>query len=92
MTDNTHRVQVIEGRLRAALAPEWLEIIDESHLHIGHVGAKDGRGHFRVRIASALFEGLSRMARHRLVYRALGTLMQSDIHAVNIEAFSSNEL
>ncbi len=92
MTDNTHRVQLIEGRLREALAPEWLEIIDESHLHIGHVGAKDGRGHFRVRIASALFEGLSRMARHRLVYRALGTLMQSDIHAVNIEAFSSNEL
>jgi len=91
LTDNTHRVQLIEECLTDALAPEWLEIIEESHLHIGHAGAKDGRGHFRVRIASPLFLGLSRMARHRLVYRALGSLMQTDIHAINIEAVYRNE-
>lgn len=91
MSENTHRLEMIEQCLTDALAPEWLEVIDESHLHIGHAGAKDGRGHFRVRLASPLFLGLSRMARHRAVYRALGALMQSDIHAVNIEAFSSNE-
>ncbi len=92
MSNHTNRLQMIEQRLKDALAPEWLEIIDESHLHIGHVGARDGRGHFRVRITSSLFHGLSRMARHRMVYRALGPLMQSDIHAINIEAFSRNEI
>lgn len=92
MSNNSNRIQLIEQHLNAALAPEWLEVIDESHLHIGHAGARDGRGHFKVRIASSLFHGLTRMAQHRMVYRALGPLMQSDIHAINIEAFSSNEI
>lgn len=91
VSQNSTRIETIEQRLRDALTPEWLEIIDESHLHIGHAGAQDGRGHFRVRLSCSLFHGQTRMARHRMVYRALGSLMQTDIHAMNIEAFSSNE-
>lgn len=87
----SERVAMIRERLEAALAPHELEIIDESHLHRGHPGAKDGRGHFRVRIVSDVFAGLPRLARHRRVYAAVGDLMVSDIHALNIEAISSNE-
>lgn len=84
------RVAMIEQRLRAALSPASLEVIDESHLHVGHPGARDGRGHFRVRIVSDLFHGLPRLARHRRVYAAMGELMQTDIHALTIEAVSEN--
>lgn len=69
-----------------ALEPDVLEVIDESHLHAGHAGARDGRGHFHVRIAAARFQGLSRLAQHRLVYDALGDLMVTDIHALRISA------
>ena len=82
----------IHSRLQQALSPDSLEVLDESHLHAGHPGARDGRGHFRVRIVSDQFAGLPRLARHRRIYRALGSLMQTDIHALSIEAFSSNEL
>lgn len=91
MGTNTNRVEAIRARLNEALSPEFLEVIDESHLHIGHAGAADGRGHFRVRVVSGLFHGLPAMARHRQIYRALGDLMRTDIHALNIEAFSNNE-
>jgi len=77
---------MIRSRLTAALQPRVLEISDESHLHAGHAGARDGRGHFHVRIASARFRGLSRLAQHRLVYDALGDLLTTDIHAVRISA------
>jgi BolA protein len=80
------RIAVMRERLATALAPELLEITDESHLHAGHAGARDGRGHFYVRIASPRFQGLSRLAQHRLVYDALGDLMATDIHAVRISA------
>lgn len=80
------RVAMIRDRLAAALAPRLLEITDESHLHAGHAGARDGRGHFHVRIACDRFEGLSRIARHRLVYAAVGDLMTTDIHALRISA------
>lgn len=83
---------MIRARLEDRLRPDELEIVDESHLHVGHPGAKDGRGHFRVRIVSDVFAGLPRLARHRRVYAALGDLMQTDIHAVNIEAYAKNEL
>jgi len=83
---------MIRERLEGRLNPESLEIVDESHLHVGHPGARDGRGHFRVRIVSDLFAGLPRLARHRRVYAALGELMQTDIHALNIEALSSDEV
>lgn len=86
------RVAMIRERLEQALSPVELSIEDESHLHRGHPGARDGRGHFRVRIVSDQFHGLPRLARHRRVYTAVGELMKSDIHALNIEAISTNEL
>jgi len=82
----TARVEAIRSRLVAALAPTMLEVDDESHRHAGHAGARDGRGHFRVRIVSAAFRGLAPLARHRAVYAALGELMQTDIHALAIDA------
>jgi BolA protein len=86
------RGDTIRNRLRAALAPDALEIEDESHRHAGHAGARDGRGHFRVRIVSAAFEGQSAIARHRAVYAALGDLMQTDIHALAIDARTPEEI
>ncbi len=75
----------IEATLRDALAPEQLAVVDDSHLHAGHAGAREGR-HFSVAITSARFAGLSRVARHRLVYDALQTLMSRGIHALAIDA------
>jgi len=75
----------IDARLRAALAPQRLEVRDDSHLHAGHAGAREGR-HFTVHIASARFAGLSRVARHRLVYDALGPLGAQGVHALAIVA------
>jgi BolA protein len=86
------RVETIRSRLVAALAPDALDIEDESHRHAGHAGARDGRGHFRVRIVSAAFEGRSAIARHRAVYAALGDLMQTDIHALAIDARTPEEI
>lgn len=74
-------------RLRARLQPTRLEVIDESYQHAGHAGA-NGTGfgsHFRVRIASPLFEGKSRVARHRLVYDALQEFIDQGVHAIAIE-------
>ncbi len=69
-----------------ALDPLSLDIRDDSHKHAGHAGARDGRGHFSVHLVSARFEGLPPLRRHRVVYDALGALMQTDIHAVAIQA------
>ena len=77
--------QDIEAALATALAPIALEVQDDSHLHAGHAGAREGR-HFSVRIVSRRFEGLGRVARHRLVYDALQTLMPRGIHALAIDA------
>jgi len=88
----TDRLTRIRERLDAALSPEALEIDDESHLHAGHAGARDGRGHFRVMIVASAFEGLNRIKRHQLVYETLGTMMQSDIHALSIQAYAPNEV
>lgn len=77
--------------LQAALQPEQLELEDESHLHAGHAGARDGRGHFRVRVVSEVFVGKLPLARHRAVYAALGDLMQTDIHALSIQALTHAE-
>lgn len=85
------RVEAIRTRLTAALAPVALDIEDESHRHAGHAGARDGRGHFRVRIVSTAFEGETAIARHRAVYAALGDLMQTDIHALAIDARTPEE-
>ncbi len=81
----------MRAALVSALAPEALEIIDESHQHVGHAGARDGRGHFRVEIVSAVFVGLSPIARHRAIYAALGEMMATDIHALAIRARTPDE-
>jgi BolA protein len=80
------RVEAIRTALAAAFEPIDLEVVDESHLHAGHEGARDGRGHFRVRVVSPAFAGMSVLQRHRAVYAALGTLMETDIHALAIRA------
>ena len=75
----------IDATLRAALLPVALEVIDDSHLHAGHAGAREGR-HFTVRIRSERFAGLNRVARHRLVYDALVAWIPRGIHALAIDA------
>jgi BolA protein len=83
------------SRIRSALDalnPSALEIRDDSHKHAGHAGARDGRGHFSVHLVSARFEGLPPLRRHRLVYDALGQLMETDIHAVAIQARTPAEV
>ncbi len=85
------RVQQIQARLEAGLAPSQLQVKDQSHLHAGHAGARDGMGHFEVTIVADAFEGKSRIERHRLVYAALGSMMQTDIHALKINAYTPNE-
>ncbi len=80
------RVAAIREHLVAAFDPLELEVVDDSARHAGHAGARDGRGHFKVRIVAAAFADLPPLARHRAVYAALGELMQTDIHALQIEA------
>jgi BolA protein len=80
----------IETALRAALAPVSLEVDDDSHRHAGHAGAREGR-HFSVRIVSERFNGLSRLARHRLVYDSLHDLIARGIHALAIDARAPDE-
>ena len=76
----------LRERLESRFAPTFLHILDEGHLHAGHAGAADGRGHFRVKILAPAFRGLTPLARHRLVYAALADLLETDIHALAIEA------
>lgn len=85
------RVRTIEHMLSDALSPAELQIKDQSHLHAGHEGAKEGKGHFEVTIVSEKFSEVSRIGRHRMVYDALGAFMDSDIHALRINAFSPAE-
>lgn len=75
----------IEAVLQAALEPLQLVVRDDSHLHAGHAGAREGR-HFSVQIISPRFNGLSRLARHRLVYDSLHALIPRGIHALAIDA------
>lgn len=89
---NERRIDAIRERLLDALEPELLEIEDESHLHVGHAGARDGRGHFRVTVVSEAFTGQPRIRRHRLIYEALGGLMDTDIHALTIQALAPGEI
>jgi BolA protein len=85
------RVAMIRSRLEAAFRPQELEIVDDSHRHAGHAGARDGRGHFQVRIVAHDFTGKRTLERHRMVYAALGSLMQSDIHALGVVALSPED-
>jgi len=76
----------------AALEPLQLEIIDESHKHAGHAGAREGGGHYVVRIVSAQFAGKNTVARHRMIYSAMGDLMKHEIHALTLQALAPDEL
>ena len=80
------RIEMIRERITNALQPDALEIVDESHKHVGHAGARDGRGHFQVTIVSDKFRDLPPIQCHRLVYDAVGDLMETDIHALSIKA------
>ncbi len=88
---NEQRVRMIGQRLQNAMVVEHLEIEDESHLHAGHAGARDGRGHFRVLVVSDAFADRSPLQRHRLVYDAMGEAMETDIHALTIRAMTPQE-
>lgn len=85
------RAATIEELLIAAFAPTELLVKDQSHLHAGHAGAQEGKGHFEVKIVSDKFAGQSRVTRHRMVYDALGTFIDSDIHALKINAVSPSD-
>ncbi|PWD83959.1 BolA family protein [Ignatzschineria cameli] len=83
--NNQARLDKIRDLLTVALAPTALEIIDDSHLHAGHAGARGGAGHFTVKIDSPQFVGLPLLKQHRLVYQALDSMMDHDIHALSIQ-------
>jgi len=89
---NLQRVARIRALLGEALQPQRLEVADDSHKHAGHAGARGGQGHFSVDIVSAAFAGKLPLARHRMVYAALGSMMEDDIHALAIRARTPDEL
>jgi BolA protein len=86
-----NRVEMIRDKLSSSLAPESLEVIDRSHEHAGHEGAKSGGGHFDVIIIAEGFKGMSTVQRHRAVYDALGDAMKTEIHALSIKAYTPEE-
>lgn len=88
MSDRIHRIR---AALAEGLDTDDIAIRDDSHLHVGHAGAATGLGHFHVTIRAPKFTGVSPIQRHRLVYDALGDLMQTDIHALQIRAFAPEE-
>ena len=88
---NPERMAQMRALLTQHLAPTRLTIRDDSHKHASHAGARGGQGHFSIAIESAAFAGKLPLTRHRLVYAALGTMMQTDIHALSITATAPNE-
>ena len=88
---NEERTTKIETILRDTFSPTRLLIKDQSHLHAGHAGAVDGLGHYDITIVAEAFAGKRPLARHRLIFDALGSLMQTDIHALRIKAFAPDE-
>ncbi len=83
------RIESMRQKLEAAFAPSQLEIHDDSHLHVGHAGARSGAGHYRVELRAASFAGKSPVECHRMVYAALADMMGSEIHALSISARAS---
>ena len=88
---NRDRVALIRQRLTEALSPQSIDIVDESHKHAGHEGAKSGGGHFTVTVVASAFEGKKLLERHRMVYNAVGDAMHSEIHALSIKALAPGE-
>ena len=85
------RVETIRKLLTEALKPSQLDIGDDSHMHVGHAGAASGAGHFSVTIVSEQFSEQTTISRHRMVYKALESMMPSEIHALSIKALTPNE-
>ena len=83
---STNRVARIQALLEAAFSPFELDVQDDSYLHAGHAGARDGKGHYSVRIVSTVFQNKRPLDRHRLVFEALGDMMVTDIHALKVTA------
>lgn len=84
-------IALIKQRL-GSLEPDSLDIVDESAKHAGHAGAASGGGHYQLTIVSRRFAGKTQIARHRLIYQALGDLMQRHIHALSIAAYTPDRL
>ncbi|MDP9142728.1 MAG: BolA family transcriptional regulator [Pseudomonadota bacterium] len=87
-----NRVERIRDLLTRAFEPLELSVIDDSHLHAGHAGARGGAGHYRVEIVSAAFSGLAAIQRHRAVYAAVQDMMPREIHALSVSAKSPEEV
>lgn len=85
------REEKIRKQLQEALNPLELLIKDQSQLHIGHAGAREGKGHYDITVVSEAFIGLNRVQRHRIVYDSLRELLESDIHALRISAHTPSE-
>lgn len=88
---NQVRIEQMTSRLQESLSPTQLSITDDSHNHAGHAGALTGKGHFILEIESPAFKGQSMIAVHRLIYNALGSLMDTDIHALSIKAKTTKD-
>lgn len=84
------RIKRIEFLLNEKFSPDFLEIIDDSHHHVGHAGSKNGAGHYTVRICSGAFVGKALIQRHRMIYTVLDSMMNSEIHALSIEVTVPN--
>lgn len=85
------RLERIEDALRQAFADAEVTVVDDSHKHVGHAGARDGRGHFSVSVVTGAFDGQPLLQRHRMVYDALSELLKTDIHALSIDAQTPKE-
>lgn len=83
--DNQHRIQWMHEQLNTQLNPSELTIVDESHKHVGHPGAKDGAGHFSIEICAKTFQGKSLLECHRMVYSVLAKAIPHEIHALRIK-------
>ncbi len=82
---SNHRIDTIRNLLEQALSPEFIDIIDESHKHIGHAGAAGGAGHFKIKVVAKIFADKRPLACHQLIYSALDSMMQTEIHALSID-------
>lgn len=85
MRSDNPRIEKIEVLLQAALSPTTLEIEDEGRFHVGHEGAKAGKGYFFVSMTSEKFRGKTRVAQHQMVYDALREMLETDIHALRLK-------
>ena len=94
LTENVSkkRAAMVRERLYQDLGAEFVEVDDQSHLHAGHSGAAAGGSHLEVVVISKAFEGLATLARHRLVYQAVGDAMTQDIHALSIKTYAPGEV